>query len=472
MPAGIATRHRARQRRADRPDQRLGPAVRRRRPWTFDERSQSDDLAAGTAATARRPSTRPTCARTAGRRRPRTGDIERMFTSGIDERRRHRSGARRHPDPAGQPGATASTRPGTTRARCSPTACTCPSATSARTGAWPLIVYLHGFANYLDEPTTTPPAWSEEADQRGYLLASPLERGDYSYQGRAWSTSWRSSPTCERHYRRRPRPDLPDGPLDGRLRHQPSAMHFPDLFAAIAPAEGTDSAELHANLRNVPWYEITPVEDLDAGGRQANAMYDRLSADGYDATLVDYGMKIHEYSSIYENLPTLFRFFGAHRRDPNPAVVTWTRPTTTTGARARLRRRLLAARRRLGAGRHAATVTVTSEAIAHRVPDPAAAQRTRRVVFDPNSPTRGRWAAATRRRRASQPAGPQSNTLDRRRCAHGGADRRPRPRAAAAGGPADRRAHRRPGHADAAVRGRRADRDAAGRRERSDPLNA
>ncbi len=44
------------------------------------------------------------------------------------------------------------------------------------------------------------------------------------------------------------------------------ATHHPDLFAAVAPAEGTDSADLHANLRNTPWFEMTAEEDLDTPG--------------------------------------------------------------------------------------------------------------------------------------------------------------------------------------------------------------
>ena len=189
-------------------------------------------------------------------------------------------------------------------------------------------------------------------------------------------------------------------------------MHFPDRFAAIAPAEGTDSAELHANLRNTPWYETSALEDLDAGGRAAKGLYDSLSADGYDATLLTYSFKIHEYSSIYEGLPALFRFFGEHRRDPNPATVTWTRPGDDNPA--------------LGlvfdgaywlsdvtsrAGGAAATVTVTSDAIAHRPLDPAAAQRTEEVVFDPNSPTKRSLGQRYRTTPGYQPAGATANTL-------------------------------------------------------------
>jgi hypothetical protein len=60
-------------------------------------------------------------------------------------------------------------------------------------------------------------------------------------------------------------------------------------------------------------------------GTQAKLLYSNLSADGYDATLVDYKFKIHEYSSIYDTLPRIFAFFAAHKRNPDPAVVTYSR---------------------------------------------------------------------------------------------------------------------------------------------------
>ena len=73
-----------------------------------------------------------------------------------------------------------------------------------------------------------------------------------------------------------------------------------------SPAEGTDSIPLHANLRNLPWFEISALEDLDTGAADAKKMYGGLSGDGFDAQLLVYTTKIHEYSSIYDTLPQLF----------------------------------------------------------------------------------------------------------------------------------------------------------------------
>lgn len=381
-------------------------------PWTFDERRQSDDLAAGTAA-ADTAVVDPADLRDHRTLHApqRTGDIERMFTSSISEGDGiNRTGGSQVPQ--GNPGYGFDETWHYT-GRLQPYGMHVPDRYPGSRRAWPLIVYLHGFANYLDEAYYNPVGLVDEADRQGYLVATPLERGDYSYQNEGMVDVLEVLRDVERHYHvDRNRIYLMGHSMGGYGTNR-IGMHFPDLFAAIAPAEGTDSAELHANLRNVPWYETSALEDLDAGAQQATGLYNSLAADGYDATLLVYGMKIHEYSSIYEKLPDLFRFFGAHRRDPDPAVVTWTRPADDNP--------------KLGLvfdgaywlsgvtsapGGTAATVTVTSDAIEHRVPDPAAAQHTQEVVFDPNSPTRRSIGERYVTTPGFQPAGPLSNTLE------------------------------------------------------------
>src|SRR3954452_17796437 len=115
-------------------------------------------------------------------------------------------------------------------------------------------------------------------------------------------------------------------------------------------------------------------------------MYAALSDAGFDASLLVYDLKIHEYSSIYDTLPRLFDFFAAHRRDRNPAVVHWTRPAAAgdrpdlglvydgaywvDGVRA-------VDAKALG------TVVAESMAIGHRRRDPAKAKRTSEPREDP-----------------------------------------------------------------------------------------
>jgi len=163
------------------------------------------------------------------------------------------------------------------------------------------------------------------ADQQGYLLASALGRGDYFYRGPGDIDVKEVIADVEKHYDVDPNRIYLMGHSMGGYGTNNMAIHNPDLFAAVAPAEGTDSISLHQNLRNVPWLEMTAEEDLDTLGTNAKLLYGNLSADGYDATLVDYKFKIHEYSSIYDTLPRIFAFFAAHRRNPDPAVVTYSR---------------------------------------------------------------------------------------------------------------------------------------------------
>lgn len=379
--------------------------------WTFDERRQSNDLAAGSAATAT-ATVDPADLRANRTIAPpqRTGNIERLFTSRIDDGQGiSRSGGTQIPQ--GNPG-YGFNETWRYRGRLQPYGMRVPDRYPASDRAWPLIVYLHGFANYLDEPYYSPAGLVEEADRQGYLLASPLGRGDYGYRDEGMVDVLEVIADVRRNYDVDPDRIYLMGHSMGAYGTSRIGMRFPDTFAAIAPMQGTQSEELYRNLRNVPWYSVTSVQDLDAGGRQATAMYERLSGAGYDATLTNYGMKIHEYSSIYENLPALFRFFGANRRDANPAVVTFTRPTDDNPKLGLVFDGAYWVSGVRSVSQDApGTVTVTSEAITHRIPDPAAAQRTREVVFDPASPSKRSVGVRYQTTPGYQPAGPTSNTL-------------------------------------------------------------
>ena len=191
------------------------------------------------------------------------------------------------------------------------------------------------------------------------------------------------------------------------------ATRHPHTFAAMAPVEGTDSVDLIGNLRHVPWFAIGAVEDLDANAEQARAMYGALSDAGFDASLLVYDLKIHEYSTIYDTLPRLFDFFARHRRPFNPATVWWTRPLVA-GDRPDLglvydgaywlRGVRAADDKALG------SVTVESLAIPHRRRDPAKAARTSEAREDPGPSGRTRGTLFTTAPDAGVPA-PRGNVL-------------------------------------------------------------
>ena len=105
------------------------------------------------------------------------------------------------------------------------------------------------------------------------------------------------------------------------------ATHHPDLFAAVAPAQGTDSID--AGRQPAPRAVVR--DDVGGGPRRlrdrGEGMYGALSERGYDATLLDYTLKIHEYSSIYDSLPGCSPSSPPTAACVDPAVVTWVRPT-------------------------------------------------------------------------------------------------------------------------------------------------
>jgi predicted esterase len=301
-------------------------------PWTFDERHQSDQLSAGASTSTATVDPAALRSRSAQPADEPTGDISRMFASRLFKA----DGI------AKEPGVVADTRPpdGFQPPIANPDfnvtfhytgrlqyyGMHVPAAYPQSTGGRPLIVYLHGFTGLPEEAFYNPVGLVQEADRRGYLMAMPLGRGDYFYRGEGDLDVLEVIRDVERHYRvDRSRIYLMGHSMGGYGTNN-VAMRHPDLFAAVSPAEGTDSIPLHANLRNLPWFEISALQDLDAGAADAKELYGNLSADGYDAQLLVYTTKIHEYSSIYDTLPKLFEFFGAHRRPRNPGVVTWTRP--------------------------------------------------------------------------------------------------------------------------------------------------
>lgn len=254
----------------------------------------------------------------------------------------------------------------------------------------PLVLYLHGYTGLPEEPFRNPTGLVQAIDAKGWLLASPLGRGDYFYRGGTPGEAdvLEVLADVEKRYNVDRNRIYLMGHSMGGYGTNNVATHNPDLFAAVAPAEGTDSADLYANLRNTPWLEMTAEEDLDTQAKNAKALYASLSAAGYDATLLDYQLKIHEYSSIYDTIPRLMAFFSSRTRAVRPAVVSWTRPVGQDNPALDQKydgawwlRDVLPA-----PGVARPTVTVESMALPHAAPNPAAATRTD-TMTDEQGPT-------------------------------------------------------------------------------------
>ena len=305
----------------------------RDREWTFDETQQSDDLAGGDVS---RDSETVDLSllRSGTTRRPplRTGNISRFFTSRLDLGdgiTRDLSGT------GGKGGAEIWSQTGLPLpdpmvavnyfylGRLQPYYMRVPADYAKRDEALPLIVYLHGWTGLPDEPFYSPVGLVDAAEKNGYLFASALGRGDYYYLGPGDVDVQEVIADVQAHYRVDPNRIYLMGHSMGGEGTNSFARRHPDLFAAVAPAEGTGTTDLYENLRNTPWFEITASFDAEGGSDKAKAMYQALSAAGYDATLLEYTQQSHEYSTISNTLPRLFRFFGTYRRNPNPPVATY-----------------------------------------------------------------------------------------------------------------------------------------------------
>ncbi|MFP5310457.1 MAG: prolyl oligopeptidase family serine peptidase [Actinomycetes bacterium] len=185
----------------------------------------------------------------------------------------------------------------------------------------PLVVYLHGLNNNLDEPWGNVLGLVDELEARGWLGVSLLGRGDLFYRGPGELDVLEAIESVATDFAvDRSRVLLFGHSMGGFGTHNVATRH-PDRFAAVNPNQGIDSTDLLGNLRNVPWRMTTSLQDLDAGGIEAGEGYDALSALGYDARLVTYTRKIHEYSSVYDHLGVAFETLAAARVPSDPAEV-------------------------------------------------------------------------------------------------------------------------------------------------------
>ncbi len=386
-------------------------------PWSFDELSQSQILSGGDASDAAETVDVAALRRGKGSPVESTGDLSRMFSSrysAADGISREEGAV---PAPSPPPGFGPAANPGFNvtykhTGRLQWYGMHVPERYPASARKWPLIVYLHGFTGGPDEAFHNPVGLVEGADQRGYLLATPLGRGDYFYKGPGDLDVLEVIHDVERRYHvDRDRIYLMGHSMGGYGTNNVATRH-PDLFAAVAPAQGTDSIDLAANLRNVPWFEMSSEQDLDAGAADARKMYSALSDLGYDAQLLVYDTKIHEYSSIYDTLPDIFTFFAAHQRNANPAEIAWTQPVGESQPKLGLvyDGAYWLDRVRAVDPNQPATVEVASGGIPHRPLDPQQADRSESMV-NTNGPS-GRSAGTLLR---TVPAfGPQtgrSNSL-------------------------------------------------------------
>lgn len=303
----------------------------RDQPWTFDERRQAEMLWQGDASQARLTvdpaQLRAHASKPAGIR---TGRMSREFESRLDLGDGIRRGAIDFTDGSGLPETDAKTtdvgRWWRYLGKLQPYTLYVPTSYPTSKQPAPLIVYLHGLNGTGEEPFGPVLGLEQEAEDRGYLLAGALGRGDNLYRGEGEVDVLEVIADIEARYRVDPNRIYLMGHSMGSQGTYAVALRNPDLFAAVAPAETLGSADLWRNARNVPWLHIGAVFDADADSTEAKAFYADRSAQGWESTLVNYQSKTHEYTVVYDSLPRIFSWFEKHRRDPNPARVSYVLP--------------------------------------------------------------------------------------------------------------------------------------------------
>ncbi len=249
--------------------------------------------------------------------------------------------------------------------------------------SWPLVLYLHGLNNFYYEPHGTLFNLPDVLEERGYLFANLLGRGDLSYLGRGELDVLEVLADIREHYDVDPDRVHLMGHSMGSIGSHNVATRNPDLFASAAPAQITSSDDLIANLRHVPWIMVGGVEDfLDPGSSSEVTTYGLMSDLGYDVTFYSYLLKTHESTSISDTLPAMFDLFDRTRRVTSPGEFTYTRlPGDDDPDLGLVHDRAYQASGLEFADPSASQrIDVTSFAIPHAPLDPGAATRTRAQV--------------------------------------------------------------------------------------------
>lgn len=200
-----------------------------------------------------------------------------------------------------------------------------PQAYPASSHDWPLILYFHGLNNYIWEPFGLTLGLEQQLEDRGYLFASLLGRGDISFEGRGELDPLEVIQHMSTRYRVDPDRIYLVGHSHGGGGVLNVARRNPDLFAAVVSAQISEASAQPENFLQLPTLHIAGAQDPIDNGASAQSRYDALSALGYDASLLIYQSKTHENSSIHDALNEIFDLYDRSVRNPNPATVIYSR---------------------------------------------------------------------------------------------------------------------------------------------------
>lgn len=197
-------------------------------------------------------------------------------------------------------------------------------------GGCPMIVWLHGLNNFPFEPFGLFLGIEDLLEERGYILASLLGRGDVSYDGVGELDVLEAVADVGDTYDVDPRRTHVMGLSMGSGGAHKMAARYPDRFATISGFTLSAARELLPNLRHVPHLISHGQEDFfDPGGAQTAPTHDDLSALGYDTVYYDWFEKTHESATFYDIGGPLFDRLDAAVAPTAPAEITFVRPVET-----------------------------------------------------------------------------------------------------------------------------------------------
>jgi len=217
--------------------------------------------------------------------------------------------------------------------------------------AWPLVIFLHGYDPAIDKVNAWLPTRDvlDLFDKRGYLLAIPYGRRNTDFVGIGEVDTLTCLSECQRLFRVDPKRIYLAGVSMGGYGVYAIAMHYPDLFTAIAPACGrTDHYlwqhldrrrvagfkrllidadnpwDLIDNLRNVPTHLQQGERDSLVNPEHSRRMIKELKRRGFDARFDEIPGEDHWIYFEPDCYERMLDWFDKHQTKPVPKVVTYT----------------------------------------------------------------------------------------------------------------------------------------------------
>ena len=264
-----------------------------------------------------------------------------------------------------------------------------PSAYENSDHDWPLILYFHGLNNYIWEPFGLMLGLEQALEDRGYLFASLLGRGDLFFEGRGELDPLEVVAHMRARYRIDPARIYLIGHSHGAAGVLNVARRNPELFAAVVSGQIGESPKQPGNFMYLPSLHIAGAQDPIDGGDAARRRYRALSDLGYDVQLLIYQAKTHENSSLHDALPMILDLFDRTRTPADPPVVEFTRGGGDLDESLGLRHDRAWWVQDLVAVDPAQDLHVRAEsfAIEHQTRDPAAATRREDQLVDTGGPS-------------------------------------------------------------------------------------